>query len=49
MSFKIDNLNQDEVNLILTALSELPYKFSFELINKIRLQAEKQLEDNKNI
>lgn len=47
MKFKIENLSQDEVNLILMSLSELPYKISFELINKIQTQGIKQLEDNK--
>ena len=45
MEFKIENLTQDELNLILVSLSELPYKVSFELINKIQLQGEKQLKE----
>lgn len=45
MEFKIENLNQDEINLILMSLSELPYKISFELINKIQVQGEKQLQE----
>lgn len=43
MEFKIENLSQDEINLILMSLSELPYRASFELINKIQVQGEKQL------
>jgi hypothetical protein len=42
MEFKLENLSQDEVNLILMSLSELPYKVSFELISKIQQQGEKQ-------
>lgn len=45
MEFKIENLSQDEINLILLSLAELPYKISFELINKIQLQAENQLNE----
>lgn len=44
MEFKIENLTQDEVNLILMSLSELPYKISFELIHKIQIQGEQQLQ-----
>lgn len=44
MKFKIENLSQEEVNLILVSLSELPYKVSFELINKIKMQGEEQLQ-----
>lgn len=43
MEFKIENLSQEEVNLLLMSLSELPYKISFELINKIQVQANAQL------
>lgn len=43
MIFKIENLSQDEINLILISLSELPYSISFELIRKIQLQGEEQL------
>jgi hypothetical protein len=35
-------MSLNEVNLILTALSELPYKVSFALIQKIREQGEQQ-------
>lgn len=45
MEFNIENLTQDEINLILMSLSELPYKISFELINKIQTQGEKQLQE----
>lgn len=43
--FKIENLSQDEVNLILMSLSELPYKMAFELINKIQTQGTEQLKN----
>lgn len=43
---KIENLEQDEMNLILMALSELPYKISYELIGKIQTQGNEQLETN---
>lgn len=36
-------LTHDEINQILFALSEKPYKEVFELIYKIREQAEKQI------
>lgn len=45
MEFKIENLTKDEINLILMGLSELPYKISFELINKIQVQGQKQLQE----
>ena len=42
--FNVDfQLTLNEVNLILNALSELPYKVSFELIQKIKLAGEEQL------
>lgn len=47
MEFKIENLSQEEVNLLLMSLSELPYKISFELINKIQVQANSQLKQSK--
>ena len=41
--FKVEfHLTLNEVNLILNALSELPYKVSFELIQKIKLHGEEQ-------
>lgn len=43
MQFKLENLSQDEVNLIIFTLAELPYKISFELINKIEEQCSNQL------
>lgn len=43
--FNIENLTQDEVNLILTSLSELPYRLTFELIHKIQIQGEEQLQE----
>lgn len=45
MEFKIESLTKDEVNLILTSLSELPYRIAFELIHKIQMQGEQQLQD----
>ena len=39
---KLD-LSQDEVNQILFALADKPYKEVFELIAKIREQAQKQI------
>lgn len=37
------NLNLDEVNLVLSALGELPYKSVSSLIYKIKTDAEKQI------
>jgi hypothetical protein len=37
------HLTLSEVNLILAALSELPFKVSFELIQKIKQQGEQQV------
>jgi hypothetical protein len=34
----------EKVNLILTALAELPYRVSAEMINEVREQAGKQLQ-----
>lgn len=48
MKFKLEQLALDEVNIILDALSQLPFKVSFELINKIQYQANKQLTESKN-
>lgn len=43
MEFKIENLSQDEINLILMSLSKLPYEMVAFLIPKIQEQGEKQL------
>lgn len=46
---KVEDLNVElqltvsEVNLVLGALSELPFKVSFGLIQKVRQQAEQQV------
>lgn len=45
MEFELKNLSQDEINLILMSLSELPYKISYELIRKIQAQGEEQLKN----
>lgn len=37
--------NLDEVNVILTGLSELPSKISYGLITKIKNDAQNQIED----
>lgn len=39
-------LEIEEVNLILTALSELPFKVSSKLIAKIKQDGDKQFQDN---
>lgn len=41
-------LKIEEVNLILAALQELPFKISAELIAKIKTEGDKQFEKNKN-
>lgn len=38
------NLSVEDVNLVLNALAELPAKVSMGLINKISVQAQKQLQ-----
>jgi len=42
------NLELSEVNLIISALAELPYKMSFELIGKVREQAQSQIKEATN-
>lgn len=42
------NLELNEVNLIISALAELPYKVSFELVQKVRSQAQEQLKETTN-
>lgn len=37
-------LNVDKVNAILTALAELPFKLSADLIGEVRQQAQEQLQ-----
>ena len=43
------NLEVFEINQILTALSEQPYKSVFSLIQKITMQGQLQLEKDKNV
>lgn len=38
------NLTLNEINLILTSLGKMPYESVFELVGKIREQAEPQLQ-----
>jgi hypothetical protein len=49
MKFKLE-LTEQEINLVLSGLSELPAKFSIELLNKIQIickeQYDKQVEEN---
>jgi hypothetical protein len=44
MTFKI-NLTEQEVNLVLAGLGELPAKHSIELIAKIKSDCESQIEE----
>jgi len=44
MKFKI-NLTEQEVNLVLAGLGELPAKHSIELIAKIKSDCESQIEE----
>lgn len=37
-------LSVDEINLVLTALSELPYRASAQLIDKLKSEAQKQID-----
>lgn len=37
-------LNIDKINVILTALAELPFRVSADLIGEVRQQAQEQLE-----
>jgi hypothetical protein len=41
------NLTPQEVNIVLTSLSKLPYESVFTLIPKIREQAQKQISEIK--
>ncbi len=42
------NLTEEEVNLVLTGLSELPAKFSMDLLSKIKSNCQEQIEVEKN-
>lgn len=44
LTLSISNLSLEEINLILGALSELPFKVSSPLIGKIQADAQRQLE-----
>ena len=47
MQFEL-KLTEEEVNLVLTGLSELPAKFSMDLLSKIKSTCQKQVEIEKN-
>ena len=43
MKFKIEGLSEEQVNIILAGLAELPAKISIELISKIKTECEEQI------
>ena len=47
MTFKIENLTEEQVNIILGGLAELPAKISIELIAKIKAECEEQFKAQK--
>lgn len=47
MTFKIENLTEEQVNVILAGLAELPAKHSIELIAKIKAECEEQFKLSK--
>jgi hypothetical protein len=47
MTFTISNLTENEVNIILGGLAELPAKISIELIAKVKAECEEQLKEQK--
>lgn len=47
MQFEL-KLTEEEVNLVLTGLSELPAKFSMDLLSKIKSTCQEQIEVEKN-
>jgi hypothetical protein len=47
MKFTISNLTENEVNIILGGLAELPAKHSIELIAKVKAECEEQLKEQK--
>jgi hypothetical protein len=44
LAFTISDLSLEQVNLILGALSELPFKVSSPLISKIQADAQRQID-----
>lgn len=47
MKFKIEELTEEQVNILLAGLAELPAKISIELIGKIKTECEAQLKELK--
>lgn len=47
MKFEL-KLTEEEVNLVLTGLSELPAKFSMDLLGKIKSTCQEQIEVEQN-
>ena len=47
MKFTISNLTEQEVNIILGGLAELPAKHSIELIGKIKAECDEQFKEQK--
>lgn len=47
MKFKIEDLTEEQVNIILAGLAELPAKMSIELIGKVKTECEAQLKTSK--
>jgi len=47
MKFEL-KLTEEEVNLVLTGLSELPAKFSMDLLSKIKTMCQEQIEVEQN-
>jgi hypothetical protein len=45
MKFTISNLTENEVNIILGGLAELPAKISIELIGKIKTECDAQYKE----
>ena len=48
MKFIISELTEEQVNIILAGLAELPAKISIELIGKIKTECEAQLKEEKS-
>jgi hypothetical protein len=49
MKFQLTELTEQEVNTIIAGLSELPAKYSIELLMKIKIQCEEQLPKEQNL
>lgn len=47
MKYEIKELTEEQVNIILAGLAELPAKISIELIAKIKTECEAQLKTSK--